>query len=31
MSTGLEVLAGDVPRPPAKASSPVHIFHFPLI
>jgi hypothetical protein len=27
---GLEALAGDVPLPPAKASSPVPIFHFPL-
>ncbi len=26
---GLEASAGDVPLPPAKASSPVSIFHFP--
>jgi hypothetical protein len=25
---GLEALAGDVPLPPAEASSPVSIFHF---
>jgi hypothetical protein len=32
MKTGLEALAGDVPLPPAKASSPAliyFIFHFP--